>query len=79
LSDIELVVFDWDGTLMNSVGRIVSSMQETARALQLQEPTEEAVRNIIGLSLGPAFDQLFPGLDQKGRDELLAVYRDQYV
>lgn len=79
MKDIALVVFDWDGTLMDSVGRIVSSMQATARALAMPEPSEEAVRNIIGLSLRPALDQLFPSLDEKGREQLLAVYRDQYV
>ncbi|WKE67397.1 HAD-IA family hydrolase [Gallaecimonas kandeliae] len=79
MRDVRLVIFDWDGTLMDSVGRIVSSMQATARALALPVPTEQQVRDIIGLSLMPAFDALFPGLDEAGRDAVLAVYRDQYV
>lgn len=79
MKDIDLVIFDWDGTLMDSVGRIVSSMQATAKALDLSVPSDQAVRDIIGLSLMPAFDRLFPGLDEGSRAALLAEYRDQYV
>lgn len=75
----ELVIFDWDGTLMDSVGRIISSMQACARALALPVPGEQAVRDIIGLSLQPALEQLFPGLDEHGQQQLLAQYRDQYI
>ena len=35
----ELVIFDWDGTLMNSVGRIVSSMQSAARQVARPVPS----------------------------------------
>ena len=45
------VIFDWDGTLMDSTARIVSCMQETARILELPVPDEKSVKGIIGLSM----------------------------
>ncbi|WP_411358494.1 HAD-IA family hydrolase [Pseudidiomarina salilacus] len=75
----QLIIFDWDGTLMDSVGRIVSSMRATAQELQLPVPTEVAVRDIIGLSLQPAIERLFGRLDEAQHTQFLDVYRDQYV
>ncbi|WP_241967809.1 HAD-IA family hydrolase [Pseudidiomarina homiensis] len=77
--DYQLIIFDWDGTLMDSIGRIVSSMQATAKALQLPVPLAEAVRDIIGLSLEPAIGRLFGNLSTADYERFLQVYRDQYV
>lgn len=78
-TDVSLVIFDWDGTVMDSVGRIVSSMQAAALKTDLLVPTDFAVKQIIGLSLDPAFDVLFPGADDAKRQQLFAHYRDQYI
>ncbi len=56
----KLVIFDWDGTLMDSIGRIVSSMQSAASSCFLEQPTSDEVKNIIGLSLPNALRTLFP-------------------
>lgn len=77
--DYQLIIFDWDGTLMDSIGRIVSSMQATAAALQLPVPLANAVRDIIGLSLEPAIGRLFGKLSATDYERFLQVYRDQYV
>jgi phosphoglycolate phosphatase len=76
---VGLVIFDWDGTVMDSVGRIVSSMRAAAFKAELAVPSEFAVKQIIGLSLDPAFDALFPGADDAKRQQLFAHYRDHYV
>lgn len=75
----QLIVFDWDGTLMDSIQRIVSSMQATARQLALPVPTAEAVKAIIGLSLQPAIERLFGRLSAPTYQQFLEYYRDQYV
>ncbi|MDN7123630.1 HAD-IIIA family hydrolase [Pseudidiomarina terrestris] len=75
----QLLIFDWDGTLMDSIGRIVSSMQATATHLALPVPTDTQVRDIIGLSLEPAIERLFGRLDGQQHATFLARYRDQYV
>ncbi|MDR7122024.1 HAD-IA family hydrolase [Rheinheimera soli] len=78
-SDIALVVFDWDGTVMDSVGRIVSSMRSAAELSGLVVPTEHQVKQIIGLSLDPVFDILFPGINATERQTVFEHYRDQYL
>lgn len=76
---VSLVVFDWDGTVMDSIGRIVSSMQAAARHSDLLVPSDFAVKQIIGLSLDPALDVLFPGVTADKRQQLFEHYRDHYV
>jgi len=76
---VSLVVFDWDGTVMDSIGRIVSSMQAAAKQTNLVVPSAFAVKQIIGLSLDPAFDVLFPGIGNTQRQQLFDYYRDYYV
>ena len=65
-----LMIFDWDGTLMDSAARIVSSMQSASRDADWGELADEAVRDIIGLGLPEAIERLCPGIDP-GRAELL--------
>ncbi|MCK7458536.1 HAD-IA family hydrolase [Idiomarina aminovorans] len=77
--DKRFIVFDWDGTLMDSIGRIVSSMQNTAQHIGFPVPTDVAVRDIIGLSLEPAIEKLFGVLNPAELDSFLAQYRDEYV
>jgi len=74
-----LVIFDWDGTLMDSVGRIVSSMQAAADCCQLTIPTSTDVKEIIGLSLPIALERLFPNGTKEQLSLMLEQYKYQYV
>ena len=65
-----LVIFDWDGTLMDSAARIVDCMQAASRDAGWGELPADAIRNIIGLGLPEAIATLCPGIDP-GRAELL--------
>lgn len=60
MQDIRLAIFDWDGTLMDSVGRIVACVQGAARDCELAVPAPTQIRQIIGLSLDVAMSRLFP-------------------
>ena len=73
------VIFDWDGTLMDSTGRIVSSMQTTAKIAGLPIPGVESVKSIIGLSMDAVMDTMFPSANESQRKELFEIYRHQYV
>ena len=75
----KLVIFDWDGTLMDSIARIVSSMQAAAHHCQLTIPSVQCVKDIIGLSLPKALDILFPGASQSQITALLEQYKFQYI
>jgi phosphoglycolate phosphatase len=55
-----LIIFDWDGTLLDSTGHIVNSVQRAARDLNWQLPDNRAVKDIIGLGLPEAIRALFP-------------------
>lgn len=79
MKQYELVIFDWDGTLMDSVGKIVASMQQTARALELPVPSELAVRDIIGLSMHEALSTLHPDGDDRVYSLMMDMYRQQYL
>ena len=56
---IKLVIFDWDGTLFDSVSQIVASLQWAALQHGIKLSATDA-KNIIGLGLPEAMQVLFP-------------------
>lgn len=79
LKQYSLVIFDWDGTLMDSTARIISCMQQTARMADLPVPTPASVKSIIGLSMDVVLEQMFPDAEMSRRKELTDIYRQQYI
>lgn len=73
----ELVIFDWDGTLYNSVGQIVASLQHAAEQHELPL-TDEAAKSIIGLGLPEVMQTLFPEAPEL-HDSILKAYGDHYI
>lgn len=74
-----LVVFDWDGTLMDSIGTIVACTVATMRDLGISGVAEETVRATIGLGLVEAFDTLYPGSSPEERQRVLDRYRHHWI
>ena len=78
-----LIVFDWDGTLMDSARKIVACFQAAASDLELPEPGRALVEQQIGLSLEIAWSNLFVELNVSERPDLLAAavarYRDYFL
>lgn len=74
----ELVVFDWDGTLMDSIGRILECLRDMSHDLDLEVPSEQACRDIIGMSLPAAVNQLFPRLSATSQEALQLRYRHHF-
>ena len=72
----ELVIFDWDGTLVDSQAQIVQCMREAFMSLDLEPPNESAIRQIVGLSLDIAVARLMPDLDKTMQIAVANVYRD---
>ena len=79
MNHYKLYIFDWDGTLMDSVGRIVSSMQAAAVLSHVAKPTSENAKAIIGLSLATGIKQLFPEATNEQREAIFVHYRQQYL
>lgn len=75
----ELIVFDWDGTLMDSAATIASSVQAAARDLGLEPPSDERARHIIGLGLEDALRHAMPNLPGERYGELSDRYRHHYL
>ena len=75
----ELIVFDWDGTLMDSEGRIVTCMQYAAADVGVMVPTRHAARDIIGLGLREAVCRLFPDADDATVDHVIEAYREHWL
>nr|WP_297349323.1 HAD-IA family hydrolase [uncultured Glaciecola sp.] len=74
----EYIIFDWDGTVMDSAAKIVSCMQKAAQLGQVDIPTAAQVEHIIGISLHPAIKQLFSINDTKA-DEIVAHYKSEFL
>ena len=74
-----LLIFDWDGTLMDSERKILASMRAAAHACSLAPPEDAAVRNIIGLELSVAIAQLFPEESELGVAAIRAGYVESFV
>jgi phosphoglycolate phosphatase len=75
----KLLIFDWDGTLMDSAMRIVACVQASAEDLSLPIPAESAARDIIGLGLDEAMARLFPKSDAKEKSRVVERYRHHYL
>jgi phosphoglycolate phosphatase len=74
-----LIVFDWDGTLMDSEVRIVASMQAAVGEAGLAPLPSEQVRNIIGLGLLEAVQALLPAQAPDTHGRVVERYRRHYL
>lgn len=75
----ELLVFDWDGTLMDSAAAIAASIQSACRDLDLPVPSEQQARYVIGLGLGDAIAHILPGLAPARYQDVQARYRVHFL
>ena len=79
MSDYRLLIFDWDGTLSDSLERIVTCLQIAADDVGLPVPTEAAGRDIVGLGLREALARLFPDAAEQKLEQLKESYSRHYV
>jgi phosphoglycolate phosphatase len=77
--DFDLIVFDWDGTLMDSEARIVNCMHDAFAELGIDPPARAAVRDVIGLGLDEAVHRLWPAGSSAGRQEIMSQYRQRFL
>jgi len=75
----ELIVFDWDGTLMDSTGVIAASLQAACRDVGIAVPPERDARFVIGLGLADTFNHVAPGLDEEGKRRVSERYRHHFL
>jgi phosphoglycolate phosphatase len=75
----ELIVFDWDGTLMDSEATIVQCLQKAAEDLGYAVPDAGKARDVIGLGLHQAVARLFPEADDARVQALATQYRKHFL
>ncbi len=75
----DLVVFDWDGTLMDSTAVIASSIQRACADLGLPVPDDERASHVIGLGLGDALAYAVPDLRKEMLPAMVERYRHHYL
>jgi phosphoglycolate phosphatase len=73
------IVFDWDGTLIDSTTIIADSLQQACRDLGEPVPTDVDARYVIGLGLTDALRHVAPGLARDRHGELAARYRHHFL
>ena len=74
-----LIVFDWDGTLIDSAAAIAICIQEAARELGLPVPTREAASHVIGLGLADSLRHAVPTLAPDGYQQFVECYRKHFM
>ena len=74
-----LVMFDCDGTLVDSQYVIIDSMQATFRAHGMSPPAPDAVKRIVGLSLPQAIGQLHGEAGAATIESLVAAYKECFL
>ncbi len=75
----DLIVFDWDGTLMDSTSTIVKCIQAAARDLGLPVPHDDDASHVIGLGLHEAMQAAMPGIAPAMVPRMVERYRYHYL
>lgn len=76
---VQLLIFDWDGTLADSAAQIVAAMQGAIKGLGLPAREDEAIRELIGLGLNEGLQKLYPDLELEWLRRLLDGYRARWL
>jgi phosphoglycolate phosphatase len=74
----QLIIFDWDGTIIDSQAHIISSMQKAMADENLPIPQDDAIRHVIGLSLDNVILSLIPELDNLTVNRISDNYRRHF-
>ncbi len=75
----DVVVFDWDGTLVDSIHAITQAIRGAAGDLGLEVPSEERARHVIGLGLQDALRYAVPDLPPARVSEFAGRYRHHFL
>ncbi len=75
----DLLIFDWDGTLINSIDWIAHCLQTAAERCGCAIPEPQAAKDVIGLSIQEATSTLHPNVDAKTHEQLVQHYSREYL
>lgn len=75
----DLIVFDWDGTVVDSTAVIAGSIQAACRDLDFSVPSDNAARHVIGMGLLQALRHAVPDAPDAALQPLAERYRHHYL
>ena len=78
-TDLRLVIFDVDGTLVDSQADIIGAMGFAFDAVGQPTPPRDAILGIVGLSLDVAMERLAPDLATSEHQRMVQAYKDGYI
>ena len=79
MKNFDLIVFDWDGTILDSTPTITHCIQASARDLGLAVPPDSIASHVIGLGLKDALQMALPDLEERDYPRLTERYRAHYM
>ncbi|MDD3517418.1 MAG: HAD-IA family hydrolase [Chromatiales bacterium] len=79
MPDYRLLIFDWDGTLMDSEARIVACLQGAVGETAAAPRTPAELRNVIGLGLAEAVRHLYPQAAPDFIEAFIHAYRRRFL
>lgn len=74
-----VVVFDWDGTLMDSIGNMVDCALAAFADLEMTPPPADVIRGAIGLGLDEVAARILPAGDTTNRARIIGRYRTLWM
>jgi phosphoglycolate phosphatase len=75
----DLLIFDWDGTLINTIDWITHCLQTASERCGCDIPKAQAAKDVIGLSIQEATSKLHPSVDAKTHEQLVQHYAKEYA
>ena len=80
MSGLKVLIFDWDGTLVDSIMRIIEAMHFASDNCGVPRCTDDEVRSIIGLAMPQVYDVLYPEADDAAlKQRFIQAYSDRYI
>lgn len=74
-----LLIFDWDGTLMDSAAHITQCMRNAIQLVGVESRTDQEIRHIIGLGLDEAIRALYPQAPASLIRTIADEYRQEFL
>ncbi len=74
-----VIIFDWDGTLIDSIERIVTSLQHASKVTTGANINAQQARDVIGLGLDEAISKLHPEIEQTALNPVINAYKQHFI
>ena len=75
----DLIVWDWDGTIMDSTPTIVQCIQQACRDLDFPVPEDSIASHVIGLGVHDSLRRVVPSIDPAHFPKLVDRFRFHYL